>query len=74
METLIIQSKSKEHIKILFELAILLGDKPTIERKAIKRKLSKVESEFADSLKNVKLIKKGKLKPNRLTDLLKSKV
>jgi hypothetical protein len=81
METLVIQSNSKAHIKILFDLAKQLGDKPTIEKTKIKAltganktKFNSIEKEFAKSLNSVKLIKSGKLKPNKLSDLLNGKV
>lgn len=77
METLVIQSKSKAHIKLLFDLAKQLGDIPTIEKskpktlgRVGKRKFSKTEMEFAKGLISVKMIKEGKLKPNKLSDLL----
>lgn len=78
METLIIQSKSKSNIKLLFDLAKKLGDAAKVEKAGIsgvgKNKLSRIEREFAKSLNSVKLIKSGKVKANKLSDLLNGKV
>ena len=77
METLIIQLKSKAHIKLLFDLAKQLVDTPIIEKRLLngvsKRKLNRIESEFTKSLQSVKLIKSGKIKPNKSSDLLNDK-
>ena len=69
MQSITIQSKSKKNIDILFQLAKQLGDKPIIEKS-----VSRAESEFAKSLNSVQLIKSGKLKPNKLSDLLNGKI
>lgn len=62
METLVIKSKSKSNIKLLFELAIKMGDKPFIEN---------IASKSLDSgLKDLKQIISGKRKPKTLDDLL----
>jgi hypothetical protein len=62
METLVIQSKSKEHIKLLFDLAKQLGDKPFIENAA---------SQSLDrGLKDLKKIISGKRKAKTLDELL----
>jgi len=62
METITIQSTSKTHIKLLFDLAKQLGDKPFIEN---------VASKSLDSgLKDMKRILSGKRKPKTLDDLL----
>lgn len=79
METLVIQSKSKAHIKLLFDLAKQLGDKPTIEKNKTKvlNGISKpkfIENKATMSLdrglKDLKQILNGKRKPKTLDDLL----
>lgn len=62
METLVIQSKSKSNIKLLFELAKKLGDKPVIE--------NEIAQSIDKGLKDVKQILSGKRKAKTLDDLL----
>lgn len=65
METIVIKSKSKANIKLLFELAKKMGDKPFIESE---------EAQSIDrGLKDLKLILTGKRKPKTLDDLLNEK-
>jgi hypothetical protein len=60
METLVIQSKS--NIKLLFELAKKLGDKPVIE--------NETAQSIDRGLKDLKQIINGKRKAKTLDDLL----
>ncbi len=62
METLVIQSKSKSNIKLLFDLAKKLGDKPVIE--------NETAQSIDKGLKEVKQILSGKKKAKTLDDLL----
>ena len=62
METLVIQSKSKSNIKLLFELAKKLGDKQFIENETAKS--------IDRGLKELKQIISGKRKAKTLDDLL----
>jgi len=62
METLVIQSKSKSNIKLLFELAKKLGDKPVIE--------NETAQSIDKGLKDLKQIINGKRKAKTLDDLL----
>ncbi len=58
METLVIKS----NIKLLFDLAIKMGDKPFIENTSSKS--------LDNGLKDLKQILSGKRKPKTLDDLL----
>lgn len=65
METILIQSKSKKHIKLLFDLATQLGDKPFIESKE-KTQHNKlipfsVDEFYKRNAQSQKEIKQGKL-------------
>ena len=62
METLVIQSKSKANLRLLFELAKKLGEKPVIE--------SQTAQSIDRGLKDLKNILNGKIKPKTLEDLL----
>ena len=62
METLVIHSKSKSNIKLLFDLAKKLGDKPVIE--------NETAQSIDRGLKDVKQILSGKKKAKTLDDLL----
>lgn len=62
MDTLVIHSKSKANIKLLFELAKKMGEKPVIE--------SETAQSIDRGLKDLKNILSGKLKPKTLEDLL----
>jgi hypothetical protein len=62
METLVIRSKSKKNIKLLFEIAQKIGEKPVIE--------SQVEQSIDRGLKEVKAILSGEKKAKSLDELL----
>ncbi len=62
MDTLVIHSKSKANIKLLFELAKKMGENPVIE--------SKTAQSIDRGLKDLKNILTGKTKPKTLEDLL----
>jgi hypothetical protein len=66
METLIINSSSKENIKLLFGIAKKMGEKPVIEKPILKS--------FSKSLKELDIIIKGKKKATKLDDLLNGKI
>lgn len=66
METLIINSSSKENIKLLFGIAKKMGESPVIEKPVLKS--------FSKSLKELDQIIKGKKKATKLEDLLNGKV
>jgi hypothetical protein len=63
MQTLVIHSKSKENIKLLFDIAKKMGDKPVIE--------NHTSQSLDKGLKELKQILAGKKKPKKLDDLLK---
>lgn len=65
METLIIQSKSKSTIKLLFDLARKMGATPVVESHSAQC--------LDEGLKELKDILKGKKTPKRLDDLLHEK-
>lgn len=62
METLVIHSKSKANIKLLFELAKKMGEKPLIE--------NETAQSIDKGLKDLKQILSGKKKAKSLDDLL----
>ena len=62
METLVIHSKSKSNIKLLFEIAKKMGEKPLIENEAAQS--------IDKGLKDLKQILSGKKKAKSLDDLL----
>jgi hypothetical protein len=62
METLVIRSKSKENIKLLFEIAEKIGEKPVIE--------GHTAQSIDRGLKDIKAILSGEKKAKSLEKLL----
>ena len=62
METLVVRSRSKKNIKLLFEIAEKIGERPVIE--------SQTAQSIDRGLKEVKAILSGKKRAKSLEELL----
>ncbi len=68
METIVLKSNSKNDLKLIAEIAKKMG--VTVVKKTA---VPSIMDELEQSLKEVKLMKDGKLKKNPLSDLLNDK-